>query len=128
MPYSTQIVSRARARLAQAKADKESLYQRNLYEAYQRVPRLKEIDLELRKSMALIAQTVFNKDPEREATVEQISRQTRRCRKSGRRWSRQISRRGIWMMLLFAPTAAVTVISAAPCVLACRNCAGRNSN
>lgn len=72
MPYSTQIVSRARARLAQAKADKESLYQRNLYEAYQRFPRLKEIDLELRKSMALIAQTVFNKDPEREVTVEQI--------------------------------------------------------
>ena len=72
MPYATQIVSRARAKLAQAKMDKESAYQHNLHEAYGKQPRLKEIDLELRKSMALIAQSVFNKDPEAKAAVADI--------------------------------------------------------
>ena len=42
MAYSTEVVQRARERLAQAKADRESENLRHLSEAYRRVPRLKE--------------------------------------------------------------------------------------
>ena len=71
MPYSADIVRRARARLAQQKADKESVYRQHLAHAYDAVPRLKEIDLSLRKSMALVVQTVFDKSDEaREAMLQ----------------------------------------------------------
>ena len=59
MAYSAQVVHRARQRLAQQKADRESVYQQHLHTAYAQVPRLKEIDILLRRSMALAAQAVF---------------------------------------------------------------------
>jgi DNA replication protein DnaC len=59
MAYSAEVVQRARERLAQAKADRESENLRHLAEAYRRVPRLKEIDLRLRQTMAKAAQAVF---------------------------------------------------------------------
>ena len=59
MAYSVEVVQRARERLAQAKADRESENLRHLAEAYRRVPRLKEIDLRLRQTMAKAAQAVF---------------------------------------------------------------------
>ena len=61
MPYSAQIMRRARLRLESQKADKESVYQHNLQEAYEKVPQLREIDIQLRKSMAVAAQTAFTK-------------------------------------------------------------------
>ena len=42
MAYSVEVVKRARARLAQAKADRESENQQHLAEAYQKLPRLRE--------------------------------------------------------------------------------------
>lgn len=59
MHYSKEIVSRARARLAQQKADKESLSAAHLREAYRKLPRLQQIDVELRSSMASAAQLAF---------------------------------------------------------------------
>ena len=59
MAYSNEVVRRARARLSAMKADKESLQQQRLQSAYATLPRLKEMDLELRRSMALAAQAVF---------------------------------------------------------------------
>ncbi len=59
MAYSAQVMHRARQRLAQKKADRESEYQQHLHTAYVQVPRLKEIDILLRRSMALAAQAVF---------------------------------------------------------------------
>lgn len=53
MAYSAQVVARARARLAQAKEDRESENRQHLAEAYEKVPRIREIDMELRKTMAL---------------------------------------------------------------------------
>lgn len=61
MPYSAEIVRRARQRLESMKADKESVYQQHLHTAYEKVPQLREIDMLLRKSMAVAAQTVFTK-------------------------------------------------------------------
>ena len=57
--YRGEIVSRAKQRLAMQKADKESQYHQRLQEAYTKLPRLKEIDLLLRKSMTLAAMAVF---------------------------------------------------------------------
>ena len=59
MAYSAEVVSRARARLAQAKEDRESENRQHLAEAYAKLPRIKEIDLELRRTMAKAAQAAF---------------------------------------------------------------------
>ena len=72
MPYSAEVVRRARQSLAQRKADKESEYHQHLYEAYGAVPRLREIDLELRRSMTLAAQTVFTQGGDAYAAMEQV--------------------------------------------------------
>ena len=59
MGYSMEVLQRARARLAAAKADRESENRQHLEEAYARVPRLREIDRQLRMTMAMAAQAVF---------------------------------------------------------------------
>ena len=60
MGYSSEVMQRARARLAAAKADRESENRQHLDEAYARVPRLREIDRQLRLTMAMAAQAVFS--------------------------------------------------------------------
>ena len=59
MAYSAEIVKRARARLSQAKEDRESENRQHLALAYARVPRIREIDMELRRTMAQAAQAAF---------------------------------------------------------------------
>ena len=59
MAYSAEVLKRARARLAEARADRESENRQHLEEAYDRVPRLREIDRQLRLTMAMAAQAVF---------------------------------------------------------------------
>ena len=59
MPYSSEVVLRARNRLAQAKEDRESENRQHLAEAYAKVPRIKEIDMLLRRTMAQAAQAAF---------------------------------------------------------------------
>ena len=71
MAYSQEVVKRARARLAQAKADRESENQQHLMEAYKRVPRLREIDRQLRQTMAVAAQSVFARGADAREALEQ---------------------------------------------------------
>ena len=59
MAYSAEVVRRARARLAQAREDRESENRQHLAQAYEKVPRIREIDMELRRTMALAAQAAF---------------------------------------------------------------------
>jgi DNA replication protein DnaC len=59
MAYSAEVIQRARARLTQAKEDRESENRQHLAEAYARVPRIREIDIELRRTMAKAAQAAF---------------------------------------------------------------------
>ena len=59
MAYSAEVLKRARARLAEARSDRESENRRHLEEAYIQVPRLREIDKQLRITMAMAAQAVF---------------------------------------------------------------------
>ncbi len=59
MAYSSEVVKRARVRLAQAKDDREQENREHLEQAYRMVPRLKDIDRQLRLTMAKAAQAVF---------------------------------------------------------------------
>ena len=72
MAYSKEVVRRARQRLAAAKADRESENRQHLQIAYERVPRLKEIDLMLRRSMALAAQAAFSSGEDAAAAMEKV--------------------------------------------------------
>jgi DNA replication protein DnaC len=72
MGYSSQVIARARQRLEQQKADRESQNRQALAQAYTQVPRLKEIDSLLRRSMAVAAQAVFAEGGDIQATMEQV--------------------------------------------------------
>lgn len=71
MAYSAEIIRAARARLAQEKADRESKYLQNQAIAYEKLPRLKEIDMLLRQSMVAAAQTAFTQGGDVQAIMEQ---------------------------------------------------------
>ena len=72
MPYSNEIVRKARAELASRKADHESRTTARLFEAYAKVPRIKEIDGLLRKSMAAAAQAAFVKGEDAKVAMEAV--------------------------------------------------------
>ena len=72
MAYSAEVVKRARARLAQAKEDRESENRQHLAEAYAKVPRIKEIDLQLRRTMAKAAQAAFLQGSDGRNLLEQV--------------------------------------------------------
>ena len=74
MAYSTDVLIRARARLAQAREDRESENRQHLATAYERVPRLKEIDMRLRQTMALAAQAVFTQGGDVQEAMDQARR------------------------------------------------------
>ncbi len=60
MAYSAEVIRRARARLATAREDRASENREHLQRAYEQVPRLREIDRQLRMTMAQAAQTAFS--------------------------------------------------------------------
>lgn len=59
MAYNSEVMRRARQRLESAKADRESRYRERLQNVYAQLPRVREIDIELRKSMVLATQAIF---------------------------------------------------------------------
>ena len=59
MGYSSEVIRRARQRLESAKADRESENRQNEAIAYAQVPRLREIDRQLRMTMAQAISAVF---------------------------------------------------------------------
>ena len=71
MAYSTEVVKRARERLAQAREDRESENRQHLEEAYARVPRIREIDMQLRRTMAQAAQAAFLQGSDGRELLEQ---------------------------------------------------------
>ena len=74
MGYSAQVLERARARLAAAKADRESENLQHQAQAYEKVPRLKEIDRQLRMTMAMAAQTIFTQGGDVHSAMEEVKR------------------------------------------------------
>ena len=75
MGYSKEVVQRARARLAQAKEDRESENRQHLAEAYERVPRIRQIDILLRRTMAMAAQAVFASGGDVQTAMEEARQQ-----------------------------------------------------
>ena len=72
MAYSEQVLRLAQERLSRENADKRSLYNQRLWEAYEKVPRLREIDMQLRRTMTLAAQTAFTQGGDAKAAMEQV--------------------------------------------------------
>ena len=72
MAYSAEVVQRARARLAQAKEDRESENRQHLAQAYARVPRIREIDIQLRRTMAKAAQAAFQQGSDGRAEMDAV--------------------------------------------------------
>ena len=72
MPYSNEIVRKARAELASQKADRESRMAARLREAYEKVPRIRQIDMLLRKSMAAAMQAALLKGEDAKTAMEAV--------------------------------------------------------
>ena len=75
MAYSNDIVSRARAVLASQKADRESQIQARLHMAYEKVPRIRQIDSLLRQSMAKAARAAFLQGGDAKAAMERVKKE-----------------------------------------------------
>lgn len=75
MGYSAQVVARARQRLAQQNADQQSQYRQALTRAYEQAPRLKEIDMQLRRTMAVAAQAVFAEGGDIQSEMERVKKE-----------------------------------------------------
>lgn len=71
MAYPKEVILRARNILAQKKADRESENAARLAHAYQQVPRIREIDIQLRSTMAAAAKAVFSQGGDAQAAMEQ---------------------------------------------------------
>lgn len=75
MSYSNEVVRRARERLAQAKEDRESENRQHLAQAYAKVPRIREIDLLLRRTMTQAAYAAFEQGSDGRELLEQARQQ-----------------------------------------------------
>jgi len=75
MAYSSEVVARARARLAEAREDRESENRQHLAEAYAQVPRIREIDMLLRRTMAVTARLAFASGADAREAMEQVKEQ-----------------------------------------------------
>ena len=74
MAYDVEVVRRARQRLENAKADKESENRQKLQAVYEKLPRVRQIDQELRKSMVLATQAVFAGSEGAQAAMEEVKK------------------------------------------------------
>ena len=75
MAYSQEVMNRARARLAEARADRESENREHLQQAYRKVPRLQEIDRQLRLTMAKAAQAAFTQGGDVQEMMQEARRE-----------------------------------------------------
>ena len=59
MPYSSEVIGRARQRLENEKTEKRSRYYANLEQAYREVPQLRQIDMQMKQNVAQAVQGAF---------------------------------------------------------------------
>lgn len=72
MPYSDQVLQRARARLAAARANRDQENDRRIAAIYDAHPRLREIDRQLRATVAQVMAAAFRRGEDPTETVEQM--------------------------------------------------------
>ena len=75
MGYSMDVLNRARGLLAQRRADRESELAARTQEAYAQLPRLRQIDMQLRQSAAKAAQAVFLSGGDAQAAMEAVKQE-----------------------------------------------------
>ena len=75
MAYTQAVLQRARARYEQAKAERQREYESHLLEAYQRYPRLAEIDRELRLTMFHLMANALRSGEDPAKAIEEIREQ-----------------------------------------------------
>ena len=75
MAYSKEVIQRAQDRLASAKADHESRYQQRLQETYHQFPRIRQIDQQLRLTVAKAAQAAFSCGGDVQAMLQQVKQE-----------------------------------------------------
>lgn len=73
MPYSSEVISRARQRLESEKTDKRSCYYAHLEQAYREVPELWRIDMEMKQNVAQAVQGALSDGPERIAQAQKAN-------------------------------------------------------
>ena len=94
MAYSLEVVRRARERLAQAKEDRESENRQHLAEAYARVPRIREIDIQLRRTMAKAAQAAFLQGSDGRAEMDAVRQENLSLQRERARLAREYFEEG----------------------------------
>ena len=72
MGYTKEVMIRARGILAQRKADRESQYAARLAEVYQQVPRIRQIDMQLRQTAAAAAQAIFTQGGDVQEAMQKV--------------------------------------------------------
>lgn len=72
MAYSQEIISRARKLLDSRKADWESQQRQHQQQVYAAIPRVREIDMLLRRNMTAAAQAVFTQGGDARAAMDQV--------------------------------------------------------
>ena len=72
MAYSAEVIRRARARLAEAKADRDSENRQNQDRAYALIPRLREIDRELATTMSQTIRAAFSIGDDPKAAMDAV--------------------------------------------------------
>ena len=74
MPYSAEVVHRARQALESAKTEKEILQQQRLQKVYEALPQVRQLDDRLQESMLLAAQAVFSREPGSQQALEEAKK------------------------------------------------------
>ena len=85
MSYTREILSRARQRLETDNRKKEAEAAENLAKAYARLPRLREIDRELRRTSASVVAACFDQGRDPAQAVRQIRARNRELQ-AERQW------------------------------------------
>ena len=75
MAYSAEVVRAARQKLDSLRADRDSVNRQRLQDAYAAQPRLREIDMLLRQTMAQAARAAFMKGSDAQQAMEQTRQQ-----------------------------------------------------
>ncbi len=94
MSYSIEVINRARSILAQAKEEREMENRRHLAQAYAQVPRIREIDIALRGTMARAAQAAFMQGSDGRELLEQARLQNLDLQAERRRLAEQYFEEG----------------------------------
>ena len=81
MAYSADVMRKAKAQLDAMRSDRQSLQEQRLQEAYQKLPRLRQIDSLLRHSMAQAALAVFSQNTDAHAMMEKIRQENQTLQK-----------------------------------------------